>query len=206
MVHAAKNYTIFFLALLTTGLLACDSPPTLRPLTDHAVVLAFGDSLTYGTGTSKQMAYPGRLQKMISRKVINAGVPGEISKTGLTRLNQLLKRHSPELLILCHGGNDILRHSDLKQTKDNLQQMINLAKNNNTQVMLIGVPSFGLFLSAAPFYEELASENQLPIENTVLSEILANNSLKSDQIHPNSTGYGVFAERIHSLLLKTGAI
>ena len=188
------------------GLTACDSSPQLTPLSNKAVILAFGDSLTFGTGAERQQSYPALLQGMLSKTVINAGVPGEISKTGLIRLANLLKRHRPELLILCHGGNDILRHSNLKQTKDNLQQMIDLARTNNTQVVLVAVPEFGIFLSPLPLYKELAESNQIPLENTMLSDILADNRLKSDQIHPNSKGYKVFAERIRSLLQQTKAI
>ena len=206
MIHTIKNYTSVLLILLMAGLTACGSPPQLTPLSNNAVILAFGDSLTYGIGADKQQAYPEHLQKMLSKTVINAGVPGEVSKTGLARLGDLLKRHHPELLILCHGGNDILRHSNLKQTKDNLQQMIDLARANNTQVVLIGVPQFGIFLSSAAFYQELAESNQIPLENTALSDILADIRLKSDQIHPNAKGYAMFANRIYDLLQQTGAI
>ncbi|MDH5613269.1 MAG: arylesterase [Gammaproteobacteria bacterium] len=207
MIHTIKNYTSAFLpVLLLVALTACDSSPQLKPLTSDAVILAFGDSLTHGTGTDRPQAYPARLQEMLARTVINAGIPGEVSATGLARLGNLLKTHRPELLILCHGGNDILRHYNLKQTKENLQQMIDLAKASNTQVVLIGVPQFGIFLSSAPFYEELAHSNQLPLENNVLSDILGNNRLKSDQIHPNAEGYEIFAKSITALLQQSGAI
>lgn len=187
-------------------LLACDSEPLLKPLSQSAVILSFGDSLTFGTGATTQQAYPAKLQELISRTVINAGIPGEVTQSALYRLPELLKRHQPDLLILCHGGNDILRHYDLKQTKENLQQMINLAKVNNTQVLLIGVPQFGIFLDPAPFYDELAQVNQLPIENEILSSILKSNKLKSDQIHPNAEGYALMAERIQALLISEGAL
>ena len=196
----------FFLCSLLLLIAGCDTGDQLQPLTKNAVILAFGDSLTRGTGASIEQAYPARLQTMLSRTVINAGVPGEISKTGLKRLSGLLKRYQPELLILCHGGNDILRRNNQKQTKENLQQMIDLARSNNTQVVLIGVPQFGIFLTAAPFYEELAQTNALPLENDLLTDILGQNSLKSDQIHPNSKGYQVMADRIHALLQQSGAI
>ncbi|MCK5003189.1 MAG: arylesterase [Gammaproteobacteria bacterium] len=206
MIHTIKNYASLILILLMAGLTACDSSPQLTPLSNNAVILAFGDSLTYGTGTDKQLAYPAHLQKLLSKTVINAGVPGEVSKTGLNRLGSLLKRHRPELLILCHGGNDMLRHYNLKQTKDNLQKMINLAKASNTQVVLIGVPQFGVYLSSADFYQKLADSNQIPLENTALSDILADARLKSDQIHPNAEGYALFAKKIHLILQQTGAI
>jgi lysophospholipase L1-like esterase len=205
-IYAAHFSKLIFSALLIIGLQACDTSPQLKPLSPDAVILAFGDSLTHGTGTVLQQAYPARLQQMLARTVINAGIPGEVSATGLSRLGALLKTHHPELLILCHGGNDILRHSNLKQTKDNLQQMIDLAKANNTQVVLIGVPQFSIFLSSVPFYKELAEDNQLPLENTVLSDILADAQLKSDQIHPNAEGYSLFAQRIFNLLQQSGAL
>ncbi len=201
----AQSIKLVFCSLLLL-IASCDSGDQLQPLTNNAVILAFGDSLTHGTGANLEQAYPARLQALLSRTVINAGVPGEVSKAGLNRLSGLLKRHKPELLILCHGGNDILRRKDLKQTKENLQQMIDLAKSNHAQVILIGVPQFGIFLTAAPFYEELADTNAVPLENDLLTDILRKNSLKSDQIHPNSKGYQVMAERIHMLLKQSGAI
>ncbi|MDH5711384.1 MAG: arylesterase [Gammaproteobacteria bacterium] len=206
MIHTIKKYRYPVLALLVIFLVACDSTPQLKPLSKQAVVLAFGDSLTFGTGADRQLSYPARLQEMLSRTVINAGVPGEISQTGLKRLAPLLKQHNPELLILCHGGNDILRRFNLKQTKDNLQQMIDIARDNGTQIVLVGVPQFGIFLSSASLYKELADSNQLPLENNALSEILADGSLKSDQIHPNAEGYSVFANKIHKLLKQSSAI
>jgi len=201
-----KYFSHCLTLLLLTGILACDQTPQLRPLPSDAVVLAFGDSLTHGTGASKKESYPAHLETLISRKVINAGIPGEISATGLKRLSILLQRQQPDLLILCHGGNDILRHYNLKQTKTNIQKMIDLAKNNGTDVVLIGVPQFGVFLSSAKLYQELAEQNQLPIENTVLSEILGKNKFKSDQIHPNAQGYTLLAERIQTLLQNSGAL
>ena len=187
-------------------LLSCDSGVLLKPLSKNAVILALGDSITYGTGAKHEQAYPAHLQTLISRPVINAGIPGEVSHSGLQRLPGLLKRHRPELLILCHGGNDILRRYDLKQTRDNLQQMIDIARENNTQILMIGVPQFGIFLSAAPFYKELAEANQLPLENEALSMILKKSALKSDQIHPNAAGYTRLAEHVHALLKSSGAL
>lgn len=201
-----RTIKFVFCSLLLLLSVGCDTSHQLQPLTKNAVILAFGDSLTRGTGANIEQAYPARLQAMLSQTVINAGLPGEISKNGLIRLPGLLKQHQPELLILCHGGNDILRRYSLKQTKENLQQMINLAKLNNTQVVLIGVPQFGIFLTAPPFYEELALSNTLPLESDLLTDILRKSSLKYDQIHPNSKGYQVMAERIHSLLERAGAI
>jgi len=195
-----------FILFVFGSLISCSDTEKLQPLAENASILAFGDSLTYGTGASRDKAYPAVLESLIRHKVINAGVPGEISKKGLTRLRGLIDRYKPGLIILCHGGNDILRKLDLNQTRDNIQQMINLARQNNSQVVLIGVPEFGLFLDSSPIYQELAEENHIPIENNILGNIIGNNSLKSDHIHPNSKGYQLLADGVASLLRETGAV
>ncbi len=200
------KFKSFIVIILCSLLYSCSEDAKLIALDKDANILAFGDSLTYGTGTSPDKAYPAVLSRLIERNVINAGVPGELSKDGLKRLTALLQKHQPELVIICHGGNDILRKLSSSKTKDNIQQMILLAKQHNSQVLLIGVPEFGLFLNSSPIYQALATENMLPIENNVLGDILANNSLKSDHIHPNTQGYQTLAEKIQHLLNTTGAI
>lgn len=72
-------------------------------------VLAFGDSITHGYGVGKNDNYPSQLSKLLNASVINSGVSGEISKEGLRRLPGVLEKYKPNILILCHGGNDILR-------------------------------------------------------------------------------------------------
>lgn len=187
-------------------LAGCDSPPKLSHLADDAVILAFGDSLTFGTGAEPEQSYPAVLGAIIGRKVVNAGVPGEETTQGLQRLPEALDEHQPTLLILCHGGNDILRKRNRQQTMKNLGTMIRMTKDQNIEVVLVGVPTFGLFLSTADFYGEVAEKFQIPFEGEVLSDILSNNSMKSDMIHPNADGYQALAEAIAGLLKRQGAI
>ena len=201
--HAIK---IFFFVIIAGSSASCSDDVKLPALTSDATILAFGDSLTYGTGTSKNNAYPAVLERLIDRRVINAGIPGEISSEGLVRLPGLIEKHRPDLIIICHGGNDILRKLDLSKTRNNIQQMIDLAKKNNSLIVLLGVPQFGLFLNTAPFYKELAKKNNIPISDDILGDIIGNNSLKSDHIHPNNKGYQILAEDITLLLQRYGAI
>lgn len=197
----------FTLLILLVLLASCgEAPPELRRLSSDATILAFGDSLTFGTGAGKEKGYPAVLQSLSGRTVINAGVPGEVSEEGLKRLPALLKKHQPELLILCHGGNDILRKKDLKKMQSNLRSMIKLAEEKEIPVVLLGVPKFGLFLSAAPEYLEIAEQLDVVFLEDLVPDILSDKSLKSDTVHPNASGYRKMAMTIHEVLKESGAL
>ena len=195
------------LLLLAVNLTACGQDgPSLQALPADAVVLAFGDSLTFGKGAKPGEAYPEILAANISRRVINAGLSGELSADGLQRLPALLEQHRPALVVLCHGGNDILRKKPFSEPAANLREMIRLSRESGAQVVMLGVPRFGLFLSAAPFYQQIADEAEVPIDVEVLSDILADNELKSDTVHPNAAGYARLAQVIETLLRERGAL
>jgi lysophospholipase L1-like esterase len=175
-------------------------------LAKDAVILAFGDSLTFGTGADPAESYPAVLEKMIGRRVVNYGIPGEITGEALTRLPEVLEREKPALMLLCHGGNDQLRHLDLQQSAENIRAMIKLARNVKVAVVLIAVPAPGLSLSPPSMYRKIAREMSVPIEEKILSDILSDNSLKSDLIHPNAAGYHRMAESVATLLRNSGAL
>lgn len=191
-----------FITLTILLLNGCEQQPQLRSLSADAVILAFGDSLTYGTGADRSEAYPAVLAGLLKRTVINAGVPGELSAGGRNRLPQELARHNPELVILCHGGNDFLRRLDGKQTTENLEQMILAARGSGADIVLVGVPKLGFGLEIPPFYKDLAEKYQLPLAEEILVELLGDRTLKSDTIHPNAAGYRQLALAIHRTIEK----
>jgi lysophospholipase L1-like esterase len=163
--------------------------------------------LTYGAGASAQHDYPNVLAEMSGREVVNAGVPGELSGQGRQRLPALLDEYRPGLLILIHGGNDILQKIAAEQTRDNLKAMIAEARQRNVPVVMLGVPAFGIvFLHSAKVYEELVQSEAIPSDLDSLPKILASNELKSDAVHPNDQGYRQLAENIVALLQKHGAL
>ena len=193
---------VIFAALAT----ACGDAPKLPPLGSDAVVLAFGDSLTYGTGASESQSYPAQLEALIGRKVIGAGVPGEVSAQALARLPAELEQHQPQLVVLCIGGNDFLRNLGKAQVEANVRRMIFMAQERGAGVLLIGTPEKGLTVTPPGFYAELAKQFRIPYEGGVIGEILRNSELKSDAIHPNAKGYRLIAERVAALLRDSGAL
>lgn len=190
---------VFFFTMASTG---CDSGPHIAPLGQDAVVLAFGDSLTYGTGAAAGQSYPEVLAELLGRPVVKAGVPGEVTAAGLLRLPGVLADHSPTLVILCHGGNDFLRRLDQEETLRNLKAMVELIRAQGADVVLVGVPKLGFGLEVPKFYGELATEFAIPFEGQILRELLADNRMKSDPIHPNDAGYRLMAKAIHGVIDK----
>lgn len=198
---------LFLVALLAFTFACSESAPKLPKLASDAVILAFGDSLTYGSGAPKNKSYPAFLQTLTGKQVINAGIPGEVSRDGLMRLGELLEQTHPDLLVLCHGGNDMLRKYNLTETKNNVRQMVRLAQHHGIDVVLLGVPKPQLFLmQSAPFYQEIADELKIPLETDIIPKVVSDNNLKSDAIHPNAQGYKLIGEAVHKLLQKTGAL
>jgi lysophospholipase L1-like esterase len=195
------------LAIVAGGyLLACSDCVKLPRLGNNAVILAFGDSLTYGTGAEQTESYPAVLEQLICRKVVNAGIPGEVTVEGLSRLREILQSEQPALMIICHGGNDMLRRLNRQQAADNLRNMIRLAQERRAAVVLVAVPAPGISLSPPHMYREIARDLAIPLEEKIIPAVLADGSLRSDYIHPNAAGYRRIAEALATLLKKSGAI
>ena len=189
-------YTVFLLTLFFIG---CGKPQIER-LGPDSIVLAFGDSLTFGYGADREESYPVVLEGMLGCKVVNAGVSGEDTAAGLKRLADELSEHRPDLVILCFGGNDMLREQPSEQTQANLKTMIDTIKARNADIVLLGVPKPGLLLQVPDFYEALSEEYELPYDGKVIRRVLRDGYLKSDYIHPNGEGYRLMAEAVFELI------
>jgi len=207
LIPSARLKTALILAalVLCSQLTACGDDDGLKPLAAGDQILAFGDSLTAGKGTSERTAYPAVLESLSGYRVINAGISGETTSEGRQRLPEVLQEHDPELVILFEGGNDILQNLSASETKSNLADMIAQIKSHGAQLILVGVPEKSLFSSAAPWYAELAEEHQLPLQKNIVSKLLKKPAMKSDSVHFNEAGYRALAESIHTLLAESGA-
>ncbi|MCB1866222.1 MAG: arylesterase [Chromatiales bacterium] len=187
-------------------LTGCGGDAPFEPLEPGARVLAFGDSLTAGTGAPAGRGYPDALRAATGLDVRAAGVPGETTAGGAKRFADALDEHRPELVILLEGGNDFLRGVPASQTEANLRRMLNEAQQRSIGVYLVAVPRPGLLLSTDPLYERLGEEFEVPVDTSTLVEILRDARLKSDPVHPNAAGYARMAESIADGLRSTGAL
>ena len=202
--RAASRY--FIAVCIAILLAACSRAPTLPRLNQQDVIVAFGDSLTHGTGASDDTAYPAVLATLSGHTVINAGVPGDTTSTGLQRLPDVLAEYKPRLVLLCLGGNDMLKKQPAAVTENNLRLLVQTIRASGANVVLIGVPEPKLFGGAPDFYARVAKDMQLPLERDIFNDVLKDNRLKSDPIHANAAGYRQVAERLNEFLHEAGAL
>ncbi len=207
--HAEARSVFIRATLIVASLVAaagCEKPPRLAPLAPDAIVLAFGDSLTFGTGAGEQESYPAQLEQLIGRRVVRAGVPGEVTAAALERLPAALDEYAPRLVLLCIGGNDFLRRLGKTQAAANIREMVQRMRSRGVDIVLVGTPEPGFTVTPPEFYAEIAKEFRIPYESGVIGRVLKDSDLKSDPIHPNARGYRVVAERLAELLRASGAI
>jgi acyl-CoA thioesterase-1 len=194
-------------AMIVVGLAGCgDKVPPVAKLAATDVVLAFGDSLTYGTGAKAEDSYPVVLGQLIGRTVVRSGVPGEQTAGGLVRLPDVLDEHKPRLVIVCLGGNDMLRKGTPANIEANLRKILAEIKSRGLDAMLIGVPTPTLIANPPEFYGRLAKEFAIPYEGEIITSVLYKSELKSDPIHPNAAGYRKVAEAVAKRLRDAGAL
>ena len=179
---------------------------------ESKTILIFGDSITAGLGVDISQAFPAVIQEKIDSagldyEVINGGLSGETSAGGLRRINWVLQR-KVDIMILELGGNDGLRGIDLSSTKENLQQIINRAREKypDMKIILAGMqvpPNLGIEYTRdfQNLYPELAEANDLTLIPMILDKVGGYDEyMQGDGIHPNAKGHRVVAGTIWEVL------
>ena len=176
-------------------------------------VLLFGDSLMAGYGLPKEHHLSLVLQNNLNKEglsieVINGSVSGSTSSGGLNRAEWTLSENNIDLMILCLGANDMLRGISPKETKKNLEKIINIAQNKNIKVILAGMiaPTSHGFKYKKNFdkiYPDLSKQYNLPLIPFLLEDVALKPELNlSDGMHPNSKGTVVISKTLQEMILK----
>lgn len=160
-----------------------------------ANVIAFGDSLTAGYGAAPGDDYPTRLSTLIGQTVQNAGVSGDTTASALTRLDDVLGR-DPRIIIVGLGGNDFLQGVPIASTETSLRTIVQRIEAGGSMVVLLAFRFPSLNADYEEMYTRVAKQEHCLLIKGVLSGILTDASLKSDEIHPNARGYALMAERM----------
>lgn len=216
----------FFVVAFTLAAVACSQPNTSRPgdasaaastasaspeaARSPARIVFLGDSLTAGLGLQRDQAVPSLIQDRIHAEgfvyeVVNAGVSGDTSAGGLSRLDWSLEG-DVDVLVIELGGNDGLRGLPVAQLKHNLGQIITRARQRDIDVLLTGMeapPNFGPEYTAEfrQVFRDLADEHEVALVPFFLEGVAGIPSLNNpDGIHPNAAGAAIIAERLWGVL------
>ncbi|MGD8912130.1 MAG: arylesterase [Candidatus Thiodiazotropha sp.] len=170
-------------------------------------LLVVGDSLSAGYGVTTERRWVTLLTQRLEKhcgsfSVVNASISGDTSKGGLSRLPALLTNHRPDIVVIELGGNDGLRGIAIKTMRQNLQQMVSLAKQANASVLLLGVrlpANYGEdFVNAFhQVYYDVAKAESVPLVPFFLQDVALNRQLmQADGIHPNDQAQPILLENV----------
>ncbi|MFW6324407.1 MAG: arylesterase [Desulfovibrionales bacterium] len=181
--------------ILIAGFLSLkpDRPEITNPTPSDGPIVCFGDSLTSGTGASPGMDYPSQLSLLSGSDVINAGIPGDTTQDGLERLQEDVLSHSPGIVLITLGGNDLKNGVDKATAFGNLRTIIESIQQKGALVVVggIDVPLFARGFGGE--YRKVVEETGAVLVPNVYEGIMGDPDLMSDRIHPNDAGYGKMA-------------
>jgi acyl-CoA hydrolase len=206
-----RTLLVIVLTALAVLLAACGRDASRQSaIPPGASVLAIGDSVTFGTGAESGQDYPTLLSTITGWTIHNHGIPGDTAADVNDRLASALTATQPALVLLEIGGNDFLRRKPEAAVKELIRTSLQQLKTRGIPVVLVAVPQaspLGAILGRlpdAPLYAELAREENVAVVPDVLSDVLSDDSLKADAIHPNGAGYRRMAEGIADALTRSG--
>lgn len=198
------------LAALAPRLASSDAPASPRRTEAArapaaAVIAVLGDSLTAGLGVTPDEAYPARLAERLRHegyayRVVNAGVSGDTTAGGLSRLDWVL-RSNPEIVIVALGANDGLRGQPPEAVRVNLTAIVDRLRAREVRILLAGMrmpathgePYRQQFAAA---FAEVARRADSFMPFLLDGVALVARLNQADGIHPNADGHRLIAERL----------
>ena len=176
-------------------LISCSDNSSNNNLIKINSIVCFGDSLTRGYGATNEQTYPYFLQQFTNLPVINKGINGNTSRNGLDRIDDILQFKN-SIVIVEFGANDFFQRFPVYETKKNMEKIVDILKQNNDIVVLVSTEN-NLLKEIHNMLKSLAEEKNVLFVNGILDEIWDDRSLFFDDIHPNSKGYKLVADKIY---------
>ena len=168
------------------------------------VIVAFGDDLTAGVGAGKGESYPDQLAQMLGVEVINAGRSGETSDKAKRRIDTVLQKYRPDIVLIGVGWRDLQTGRRRSKLKDNLIAIVKKVKEKGALPLVIGFPDPDLIdmmiSSDLDLFDEAARKGGGRHIPDVFGPVLEEEELKSDETHPNAKGYRKAAKTIRKYL------
>lgn len=164
-------------------------------------VIAFGDSLTEGRGAGPGESYVDLVAKRVGVEIVNKGVSGNTTEDALKRVERDVLALKPRLVIICLGGNDLLRRVSADETFKNLDEIVSKIQAQGAMVILLGL-DFSLGSDFGSRVEDLARRRGCPLVRDILGGIRGDETLMADAVHPNARGYAKFADKVEPVLRK----
>jgi len=170
-------------------------------------LLVFGDSLSAAYNMAPELGWVSLLETRLQQRysdiqVVNSSISGETTSGGLTRLPKLLDRHQPDYIVLELAANDGLRGTPLNIIEENVLKLIQLSKQAQAKVVLVGVrlPSnYGPRYTQRFFnmFEKLAEDEQVERVPFLMDKVaLQPELMQSDRLHPNAKAQAIILENV----------
>jgi acyl-CoA thioesterase-1 len=186
---------------------------TLLPWTVSAkTIVVLGDSISAGFGIEVQQGWVALLQKRLAAQhspyvISNESISGDTSAGGLARIDDALRRHKPQIVLIELGANDGLRGLSPEAMKANLTEMVKRTEKTGAKVLLLAMkipPNYGkryieMFYN---IYPQLAAELKVPYVPFILEDVaLKTELMQADGLHPNALAQNIVAEKIWGYLV-----
>jgi acyl-CoA thioesterase I len=162
-------------------------------------IVAFGDSLVVGVGSTTGNDFVSLLSKKINQPIINLGHSGDTTADGVARMRELDNYH-PKIVLLLLGGNDHLQKISIAETRKNLAILIEGIQARGAIVLLLGVRGGLLNDNFNSMFGELRDSYHTAYVSDVLGGLFGDSRYMSDTVHPNDSGYQIIAGRISPVL------
>ncbi|MES2023948.1 MAG: arylesterase [Pseudomonadota bacterium] len=180
---------------------------TMSAYSASKTILVLGDSLSAEYGLQRGEGWVNLLQEKlaaekISASIINASISGETTSGGKTRLQTLLDKYQPAIVVIELGANDALRGLSLISIQLNLRGMVTEAKNAKAKVLLVGMqipPNYGTDYTRqfADLFPKIAKDTKSALVPFMLKDVADKPALfQADRMHPAAEAHPIILNNI----------